>query len=130
MFFTDPDLELLLERLTLEDPLRLELELLDTDPEDLLLDDPLDRTFPELPLLLLFDEPDLTLTLGSLLVVLRFDTPDDRVVVLTLVEELLVRDTLLLLLLFDSEEPDELLFTLVRLDLVSYFCVKPLLLAP
>lgn len=127
MFFTDPDLELLLERLTFEDPLLVEL--LDTEPEDLLLDDPPDRTFPELPLLLLLDDPDLTLTLGSLLVVLRFDTPDDRVVVLTLVEELLVRDTLLLPL-FESDAPDELVFTLDRLVLVSYFCVKPLLLAP
>jgi len=110
--FTDPDFELDLdERLTLEELFLFEPELLDTVPDERFL-----------------VEVDLTRVVREDLDLLLLDTLLVRLV-LNLVEEFPIRDTLLLFLL---ERDDELILRSPEflLDLVTYFCVKPLLLAP
>jgi len=88
--FTELDLELPeLVRVTFEDLVLFDPELLDTDPDERLLD--------ELDFTLVLELEDLD--------ELRLVTPVEREV-LTLVEELLVLETLLLALL-ETEDPDE-----------------------
>lgn len=110
--FTDPDLEVLPDFLTPEDPLLFEPEDRETEPEDLLLEDPVERTLTLLP---------------ELFPVFLLVTPDELVVRTLL--ELLVLFTLLRPL-FVTVDEELLLFNEERFVLRSYFCVKPLLLGP
>jgi hypothetical protein len=110
---TEPEFELLPDLFTLEDLLLFDPDERETDPEDLFPE--LDRfTFPEL-LLLLDELLDLTLTLGSELLL---ETPEDLVERILL--ELLVLLTLLLVRLVKPELPPLLILD-ERDDLRSYF---------
>lgn len=114
-----PDEPLLLDPddlLTFEELLLPELELLETDPEDLLLE-LFDLTFPERPLLV--DEP-LERTLELLFVLPLFVTVEDPLLLLLTLDELRVRFTFPEPLLV-SDELEFLLEYRVREFLLSYF---------